>query len=86
MTQTLIGLFNTFDAAQNAADRLAQEGILRSDINIHAQDDATVAQDDSFGSADPDTTRDVVADRPTSETREHASWGYCPLLQTLVRR
>jgi uncharacterized protein (TIGR02271 family) len=83
MTQTLIGLFNTFDAAQNAADRLTQEGIPRSDINIHAQDDATVAQDDSFGSADPDTTRDVVADRPTSETREHASGGIAHFFKRL---
>jgi uncharacterized protein (TIGR02271 family) len=83
MTQTLIGLFNTFDAARNAADRLTQEGIPRSDINIHAQDDATVAQDDSFGSADPDTTRDVVADRPTSETREHASGGIAHFFKRL---
>jgi len=43
MMQTLIGLFNSFEDAHIAADRLTQEGIPRSDINIHAQDDATAA-------------------------------------------
>ena len=75
MTQTPIGLFNSFDDAQNAADRLTQEGIPRSDINIHAQDDATQAHDGSLGSADAGITRDVVADRPASETRDHAAGG-----------
>lgn len=83
MTQTLIGLFNSFDDAQNAADRLTQEGIARSDINIHAQDDATAAPDDSFGTVDPGTTRTVGTDLPTSETRDHATGGIAHFFKRL---
>jgi len=75
MSQTLIGLFNSFDDAQNAADRLTQQGIARSDINIHAQVDPTGAEDGTLGISDAGSTRDVVADRPASETNEHASGG-----------
>ena len=83
MTQTLIGLFNSFDDAQNAADRLTQEGIARSDINIHAQDNATEVQDGSLGTADRGTTRTVAADRSTSETRDHASGGIAHFFKRL---
>jgi uncharacterized protein (TIGR02271 family) len=75
MTQTLIGLFNSFDDAENAADRLTREGIARSDISIYGQDDSTQAQVGSLGTVDAGLTRDVVADRPTGETRDHASGG-----------
>ncbi len=83
MTQTLIALFNSFDDAQNAADRLTREDIARSDINIHAQDDSTRAQDGSLGTADAGTTRDVVADRPSGETRDHASGGIAHFFKRL---
>jgi uncharacterized protein (TIGR02271 family) len=90
MTQTLIGLFNSLDDAQNAADRLTREGIARSDINIHAQDDSTQvldrsmqAPDGSLGTADVGTTRAVAADRPTSETRDHTSGGIAHFFKRL---
>ena len=83
MTQTLIGLFNSFGDAQNAADRLTQEGIARSDINIHAQGDATAAPDDSFGTVDPGTTRTGGTDLPTSETRDHATGGIAHFFKRL---
>jgi uncharacterized protein (TIGR02271 family) len=83
MAQTLIGLFNSLANAQNAADRLTQEGIARSDINIHAQDDPTQAQDGSLGIVDAGTTRAVTTDRPISETQEHASGGIAHFFKRL---
>jgi len=50
MTETLIGLFNSFHDALKAADRLTQEAIARSDIDIHAQDDATEGKTARSGS------------------------------------
>jgi uncharacterized protein (TIGR02271 family) len=93
MAQTLIGLFNSLDDAQRAAERLTQEGIARSDINVHAQDDSLHATDGTVGSLDMgatplDTgaTQSVMGDRQTSATsttHEHASGGIAHFFKRL---
>lgn len=38
MTQTIIGVFASFENANRAVDRLVQEGVARSHLDVHAQD------------------------------------------------
>jgi uncharacterized protein (TIGR02271 family) len=75
MAQTLIGLFNSFDDAENAADRLEQEGIPRADMNIHANAPSLQATDGTSAAADDVGARTVVADRQVDEMHEHKSGG-----------
>ncbi len=63
MAQTLIGLFNTFTDAEQAADRLTQHGIARSDVSIHAQDGMPGSGDDTLSTTDNAATRAVASDR-----------------------
>jgi uncharacterized protein (TIGR02271 family) len=63
MTQTLVGLFDSMSDAQRASDRLAQEGIARTDIHVHAQDGSRESEmpDEVLGSGGT-PTRTVAAD------------------------
>jgi uncharacterized protein (TIGR02271 family) len=60
MSQVLVGVFDSFDAAEQAAVRLEQDGIARSDMEVHADHRAG----DTLSSAEPDETseRRVVTD------------------------
>lgn len=69
MTQTIVGVFDSVSDAQRAADRLAQEGIARADMQVHAQDrsgDTDVGGETLGNSA---TARTVAAD--TGEGAPH---------------
>jgi uncharacterized protein (TIGR02271 family) len=69
MPQTIVGLFDSISDAQRASQRLAQEGIARADMHVHAQDDGsgTDISDDSL--SNPATARTVAAD--TGEGPQH---------------
>jgi uncharacterized protein (TIGR02271 family) len=70
MTQTIVGVFDSLADAQRAADRLAQDGIARTDIQVHAQDTsggADVAGEPLENSA---TARTVAADTEDGAPRE----------------
>jgi uncharacterized protein (TIGR02271 family) len=67
MTQTLIGIFNTFQDAENARTRLEEEGIARSDISVHANDAGT-ATGPAVGS--DGLTLGETERRPAGETHE----------------
>ena len=41
MTQTLVGVFDSFQQAQNAKSRLEAEGVAPADITVHARDAAS---------------------------------------------
>lgn len=45
MTQTLIGVFDSFQQAQSAKNRLETEGVAPADITVHARDAGTFASD-----------------------------------------
>ncbi|VXB58561.1 conserved hypothetical protein [Burkholderia sp. 8Y] len=65
MTQTIVGVFNTFQDAELAQTRLEAEGIARADMSVHSNDaDLSLTS----GAA----TRDVATDRPVDETHEGA--------------
>lgn len=74
MAQTLVALFNSFAEASQAADRLAQEGIARSDMNIHTQESSLGTTDDTLNATDGGSTRTVVDDRTTAP-HEHSTGG-----------
>jgi uncharacterized protein (TIGR02271 family) len=82
MAQTLVALFNSFAEASQAADRLAQEGIVRSDMNVHAQESLSGATDDSLGATDGVGTRTVVDDGTTT-THEHLPGGIADFFKHL---
>ena len=82
MTQTLIGVFNSFDDAEKAADRLVQEGVPRTDIDIHAQDESLQA-DGTPTAVDDEGARTVVADRPVDDFHERSSGGIVQFFKRL---
>jgi uncharacterized protein (TIGR02271 family) len=55
MNQTIIGVFDTLEQAENAVVRLEGEGIARSDISLHRSDDS-----DGTAVSGAGTTRDVT--------------------------
>ncbi|SAL01943.1 Stress response protein YsnF [Caballeronia pedi] len=65
MSQTIIGVFNTFQEAELAQTRLEGEGIPRSDMSVLSNDEGSSLQTDG-------TTRDVAVDRPVGEAHEGA--------------
>ncbi|AME27307.1 YsnF/AvaK domain-containing protein [Burkholderia sp. PAMC 26561] len=83
MAQTLIGLFNTFEDARSAADRLTQEGIPRTDVNVHANDDALQANDGTLSAADNGGTRTVVGDHAAGDVHEHSTGGIAGFFKRL---
>ncbi|OTP78466.1 YsnF/AvaK domain-containing protein [Caballeronia sordidicola] len=83
MAQTLIGLFNSFEDAQSAADRLTQDGIPRTDVNVHANDDALRANDGTLSAADNAGTRTVVGDRAGGDVHEHSTGGIAGFFKRL---
>jgi hypothetical protein len=83
-TNSLIGLFNSFDEAEDAANHLAEGGIPRADIDIHANDDSSQATDGTLGSTDDVGARTVVTDRrPADEIHEHKSSGIAGFFKRL---
>lgn len=47
MTQTIVGVFDTFQEANNAVEDLVQAGVARSSIDVHAQSMGTDVMDTS---------------------------------------
>jgi uncharacterized protein (TIGR02271 family) len=82
MAQTLIGLFNSFEDAQRAADRLTQEGIPRTDVDVHAND-ALEADDGALSAPDNTTARTVIGDRPAGKAHEHTAGGVAGFFKRL---
>jgi uncharacterized protein (TIGR02271 family) len=67
MAQTVIGVFDSYEQADSAADRLVAAGIARSDIQVHAHD---------AGSGGP-VVGERTADAPsTGATRSDLSTGH----------
>ncbi len=48
MATTVIGVFNKFEDAKIAADRLAQDGIAREDVRVHSRDRDIGTWDDAI--------------------------------------
>jgi hypothetical protein len=69
MSQTIVGLFDSISDAQRASDRLAQDGIARADMHVHAQDDRSGADISGDTLGNPATARTVAAD--TGEGGQH---------------
>lgn len=59
MTQTIVGVFDTFQEANNAVEDLVQAGIARSSIDVHAQN----ATRDTMGTSDSTTLGSQPVDR-----------------------
>jgi hypothetical protein len=69
MSQTIVGLFDSISDAQRASDRLAQDGIARADMHVHAQDDRSGSDISRDTLRNPATARTVAAD--TGEAPKH---------------
>lgn len=48
MATTVIGVFNKFEDAKVAVDRLAQDGIAREDVRVHSRDRDIGSWDDAM--------------------------------------
>lgn len=70
MAQTIVGMFDSFADAQRASDRLAQEGIARADMHVHAQDGGSDADIAGETSGNPATARTVAADSAAGASTE----------------
>src|SRR5215212_5115406 len=52
MAQTVIGIFDNMDAAQNAVERLTSQGFTMDDIDISGQGSTGVSGTDTYSSTD----------------------------------
>jgi uncharacterized protein (TIGR02271 family) len=72
MTQTLVGVFDSFQQAQNAKSRLEAEGIAPADITVHSRDAAS----DISGTSDTDVgTTAIGGTSGTVSSHEHEGVG-----------
>jgi hypothetical protein len=53
MTQTIIGVFDTFQDAERAQARLETEGIARTDMRVHSNDERSTLSTDPRRSGQP---------------------------------
>jgi len=65
MTQTIIGVFDTFQDAEFAQTRLEADGIARTDMRVHSNDERSTLSTDS-------TVDGAAAGRPAGEFHEGA--------------
>ncbi|CAN7775112.1 hypothetical protein [Caballeronia sp. LjRoot31] len=67
MATTVIGVFNKFEDAKVAVDRLAQDGIAREDVRVHSRDRDIGSWDDAM--------RAPPAYHPLDDPRVHSEGG-----------
>jgi len=72
MATTLIGVFETFEDANIAADRLAQDGVAREDVRVHSRDRDIGSWDDAI---EDEVRRAPLADHPLIEPKAHTAGG-----------
>jgi hypothetical protein len=72
MATTVIGVFNKFEDAKVAVDRLAQDGIAREDVRVHSRDRDIGSWDDAI---EDDAMRAPPAYHPLDDPRVHSEGG-----------
>jgi len=80
MANTLIGVFNTFEEAKIAVDRLAQDRVARKDVRVHSRDGDIGSWD---GAIEDEATR-IPADDTLDDPKIHPEDGAAQFLELFL--
>lgn len=85
MAQTLIAVFNSFEDAQNALNRLAHEGVAPTEMSIHSQNEgrASGVTDGTPRATGDIDTGDAVTEDAARPTHQGASGGIAGFFKRL---